>query len=590
MKRMRRVPSSLLVILFLVSFFLRAYYPLSRPDQWLARSERFNRAIDAGEWGMTYQSRHPGATVMVIGGLSLRLFDAVYDTPARSIFTWATPPFTTYFGERMAAGIMGLALIISLLIVGITLCLKKLSDWPFALAAGSLMTLSPLYLAECRVFHVDALVGSFMLLSALLLLIYLQGAHWLYLALSSLTGGLALLTKSPAMFLLPFTGLALLSYLVLEIRRDWPVHRVGRLKWLALSLGRKLALPLLAWIVFAGLPFALWPAMWVGAPAVLSKMFGGAIEHIGRAHIVPRFFAGRVHYGESPGWAFYPAMLTYHSTFVTITLLIVALGYYLLQIKRAKKPLTPTNFWLLVAYLVFFIIQMGLGAKKDKRYIVPADPILNILATAGLIGAVDLIRQAFSERAKRISRILPTLATGLAIALQAAAVLPYAPDCGAHRNHLLGGNRGALNVVGVMGQNEGVIAVSRYLSQQPEPGAKFVGVTYPLHFSLPQYFPGRIERGMPPDADYYLFSYVTMQRALDNEIWQPVWEALQEQKPLIVVSYDGVDYLWLYARDPSTANATTGYVRHGGSSLIGLAWLWTISWVVALIWLWWQDR
>ncbi|MFQ5667861.1 MAG: ArnT family glycosyltransferase, partial [Candidatus Binatia bacterium] len=208
----------LLVGLFLAAFFTRAYHPISRPVQWMARARAFNRAFDARDWFGTYQSYHPGFTTMAIGGLALRLYDAAAGTPAAACFNWANFPFATPRGRRMAAGVMGLSLALAGLIIASVLVLRLLAGWRIALVAGGFMTFAPFTLAQSRRFHVDGLLSEFMLLSALLLLLGLQTRKRRYLLWSGFVGGLSLLTKTPAAFLVPFTALALLSYAAKELR------------------------------------------------------------------------------------------------------------------------------------------------------------------------------------------------------------------------------------------------------------------------------------------------------------------------------------------------------------------------------------
>ena len=101
---------------------------------------------------------------MAISGATLRLYAAVSETPAEALVTWVVPPFTTQYGQRMAQGVLGLALAIAGLLVASTLALRKLAGWPLALAAAGLLTFSPFFLSEGRVLHLDAIVSSLMLL------------------------------------------------------------------------------------------------------------------------------------------------------------------------------------------------------------------------------------------------------------------------------------------------------------------------------------------------------------------------------------------------------------------------------------------
>ena len=67
----------LLIAIFVASFFMRAYHPVSRPDQWYVRGDAFVRAIKNHEWEKTYQQYHPGVTTMAIAGYTMALYDQV---------------------------------------------------------------------------------------------------------------------------------------------------------------------------------------------------------------------------------------------------------------------------------------------------------------------------------------------------------------------------------------------------------------------------------------------------------------------------------------------------------------------------------
>ena len=73
MKRPRNSVLILLaVLLFLVSFAVRARHPLSRPPQWYLRSLAFEDAIRDHDWEETFQRYHPGVTTMVLGATGQR--------------------------------------------------------------------------------------------------------------------------------------------------------------------------------------------------------------------------------------------------------------------------------------------------------------------------------------------------------------------------------------------------------------------------------------------------------------------------------------------------------------------------------------
>jgi hypothetical protein len=572
----------LLIGLFLLAFFLRAYQPSSRSTHWLDRAEALNAALDARDWATTYQAPHPGYTTMVIAGLTLRLYDALDNIPGEALFDWAIPPYATGYGRRAAVGTLGLAVVLAGLIVAITLVLRRLAGWPLALSAAGLMTFEPVYLSQSRVLHVDALLSTLMLLSGLLLLLSLETGRRGYLLLSGLVGGLALLTKMPGLFLVPFTGLALLVYLTVRLRAAWPDHSQQRGRWLAGEVWRGLVWPGLLWGLMAALPFALWPAMWVKPLSVLKSMATAKEIRLSRTHPNPRFFAGRVYVDERPSIFLYPVTLAFNSTFLTLTLSLVALGHYTLWRRRGRPPLRPVSFWLLVAYAFFFTLQMAIGAKQDERYVLPVHLALDVLAAVGLVGLVELVRQAASSRHVRLARASGAL-IGLAVGLQMLVALLYAPNYGAHHNHLLGGNRVAVKMIEIMAQNEGVDYVADYLGRQPDVASLRLGISPTLGDSVAQHFRGKIIVGMPPDADYYLFNVAAIQRRFNPEQWEATWEAYRDQPAQVVVIFDGAECMWLYAAQPD--ESVPGVViRRGGIGLVGLAWAWTAALLAVLVW------
>ena len=135
-----------------------------------------------------------------------------------------------------------------------TCCTKLLGFWP-ALAAIAFLALDPYYIGLTRLMHLDGLLTGWMLVSSLagLMSTYPRERQWRFLLFSAFAAGMALLTKSPALFLLPYIGLLLL--LSLYWQHSW--------RWR--DLWRQGALPLGIWVLLVTLAVfvAFWPAMWV---------------------------------------------------------------------------------------------------------------------------------------------------------------------------------------------------------------------------------------------------------------------------------------------------------------------------------------
>jgi hypothetical protein len=136
---------------------------------------------------------------------------------------------------------------------------------------------------------VDALLATFVLVTALFLLNHLHHGRRADLILSGVFGGLSLLTKSPAVFLVPPTALAVGVH-KLTAREGGPGGSDWWLRCLAAIL-RKVALSaLVAAVIFV----VLWPAMRVEPLEVLQRMGQGINSKIEEAHHNPVFFNGRI--------------------------------------------------------------------------------------------------------------------------------------------------------------------------------------------------------------------------------------------------------------------------------------------------------
>jgi len=117
--------------------------------RWLNRSAQFMSAVEKGEFSKTLVAYHPGVATMWLAGLRTLFMDPGVDVPnlARA---------RVFIGIAVWAGI------------GITcLLLYKLFGQWIALAGFACLAYSPLFLAQTRRVHTDALATVFLLLTVL---------------------------------------------------------------------------------------------------------------------------------------------------------------------------------------------------------------------------------------------------------------------------------------------------------------------------------------------------------------------------------------------------------------------------------------
>lgn len=565
-------------LLVLVAFVVRAYHPVTRPVHWLIRAQAFTDALQHGDWAETYQQYHPGVTTMAIGGAGVvAYYRSAAIPPVRALLDSAMAPYLTTLGRDNAAGAIALGAALAVLTGLIAWGMAALGGWRLGLAAGGLLAFSPVFLSQSRVFHVDALLAAFMLLSAVLILLYRQSRSVWHLLFSGLAGGLALLTKTPALYLLPYTALVLGADVLLRLRTGWAAHEDGRAGWIAREAWRGLVGPGLVWLLFAALPFVLWPAMWVKPLQVLDEMYVSIARHTAETHPNRRFFLGRIYQpSEPPNRWFYLVVLAVNASFVTFALSLLALGWAVLR-RRWRLPVSPATFWLLAAYVGFFTLQMTIGSKQDQRYLVPAQAGLVMLAAVGLAAAADLVERAVADR-----RWVAGAVVAAGVAAQMVAVMPYAPNYGVAHNHLLGGNRTAVHWLELGDQREGVMEAGAYLAQHAESG-QTLGIVTSDTSSLLQLYSGEMIAMHKQDTDYYLFQLIDRQRNMALWQWRDRWAEMQDREPQLTVAFDGVAFVHLYAADPSTLPPPQ-VVNRGGLWLVAFAWGWTLALAGLIVW------
>ena len=192
---------SIRVLVFLLAFLPRAMYPLSRPITWYERAIHFGDALLNRDWIGTYQRYHPGVTTMWLSGIGLKLFAWRNGLSSEQLLGTELTQHGVV-NEAVTAGVIPLTLVIALCIVLAHALLTRLTNPKVAFVACCLLAVDPFYVTYSEVLQPDGLLATFMLVSALFLHCYLRESKPLDMALSGVFTGLALLTKTPAFFLI----------------------------------------------------------------------------------------------------------------------------------------------------------------------------------------------------------------------------------------------------------------------------------------------------------------------------------------------------------------------------------------------------
>lgn len=438
----------LVVILFLFALAPRALAPgdfvtTDEPD-WFMFSEDFLTSLEQGRYERTRPLGHPGVTTMWLGTGGLLTYRSLVATG------WISPD-DQVLQRRLLR--LPVALLTALSVALAYLLLRRLIGEREALLATLLWASDPFLVAHSKVLHVDALLTTFMTLSLLTALLAVRFddesplandantiIRWHWLIASAVASGLALLTKSPAIILVPLVGFIILVGCWQHVgwageQQSW--QRVRAMAVLVIAA-------LLVWLAVTAVVWvAVWPSAWTDLPATVMKVIDEVRDNGAEPHEGGNFFLGRP--VDDPGPLFYPIAMALRLTPWTLLglLLAVAAAMGLMGSPFARDRLVLTNprqwvYMLLALFVLLFVLMMSALPKKFDRYALPVFPTLNILAAAGWIWLLDRVVACFSSVTLRRWRIQVLMWCVISLGLMANLAW-YHPYQLAYYNPLLGG-------------------------------------------------------------------------------------------------------------------------------------------------------
>jgi len=525
--------------------------------RWLRRSAQFMSAVKTGEFSETAIAYHPGVTTMWIAGLR----------------TFWTEPRVDIENLARARFCIGLTVLTGLLIAGILL--YKLFGQGVALAGFACLAYSPLFLAQTRRVHTDALATLFILLTVLLFLLYCQNRHrHRYLILSGITYGLALLSKSYALILLPWIPLCLFVFREKEERRFLTDIAAG-----LCFLNCALLTVLYVWSVFWTLPFGILSVCLLGTLIILLGelkrrtlslrrisfwasvlVIGGtgirALQTVGSVfesvhwavttpHEVEHFFLGQV--VNDPGWLFYPFVLTIKSTPLMLPLAIV--GCILLWKNRKYSEETARHFktgFALVIGVTLFTICLSATSKKFSRYLLQTFPLLEILTAIGFIeglkwGYTELVSRFGTEAPAKYKNALAVITCIGFFFIQVFPVMARHPYYGTYYNPSW--KVTDITKIITVGEGSGLDVAANYLNEKSDTGSLVVQVSPLAAEFLRYYFNGyayRADRGRGHTPDYEVV-YIR-----DSQIGRVPQTGTLNGELEAVITLNGIEHVWIY--------------------------------------------
>ncbi|HOM77714.1 MAG TPA: glycosyltransferase family 39 protein [bacterium] len=337
-----------LYILLLIAFFSFSYLHVDTfnvdAQHWMLRSSNFMSALLKLNFAKTFQDPKPGVPVMFLSGFFIEFFLRLY----KLLFSFR-PEFYTYdtffylnFVSRFPLVLLNLVfLYFSYRIV------RVLFDEYVSLLYLILLGFQPFYIANSRFLHVDITLTVFMNMSFFLfLLFYEKGSKKLYLISSGVFAGLALLTKTQALFLFPMMGLITLLIFPRSFSGLWTCVK-NFIIWIFTSI--------VCYLLF-------FPALWVNPVMYINKIFSEAlfVANTGNTNIFP--------------FLYYFQILRKDLSLVGLIISLIATFYcFFIGIRSRKDCFLYLSLFF---FIFFYFLQMSIIKQKIDRYLLPMYPVL----------------------------------------------------------------------------------------------------------------------------------------------------------------------------------------------------------------------
>ena len=524
---------------------------------WLDHSTVFMAAVEMGAFPETLVTFHPGVITMWIAALR----------------TFFTEPHISVQGLALARWFIGVALLIGIGVAAVLLY-RLFGRW-VALIGATFLSFSPLFLAQSRRVHTDALASIFVLLTVLSLLLYCGAPQKRrYLIGSGIAYGLACLAKSNSLILLLWlpicfvlfrnrketwrqfflrglgAGLCFLSCTLLTVFALWPLFwkptflmfgvcllAVTLLACRELQKGarQRLTLYLSSVVVVGVVSGYMVRAVW--------RVFDGVAWAITTPHNVEHFFLGQVLY--DPGGLFYPLVLCINTTPLTLPL---AFSACLFLWRKRHQEGYARQFRIalgLVAVVLLFTLCLSLTSKKFSRYLLPACPMLEILAA---IGFFEFLKWGYSYIDSRfgtevtLQKLTLSIVTILCLFLiQILPVLRLHPYYGTYYNLCF--KLTDIRKIITTPAAAGLDLAAKHLNRKPNAQELHVQVSQLSGQFFYQYFIGQThwaDEGEAVVADYEVV------HIRDSQVGRVPQTGTLNGELEHVITLNGIDYVWIY--------------------------------------------
>jgi hypothetical protein len=447
---------------------------------WLNRSANFYYALGQRDFANTYAKAHIAVFTMWINTFAFLLKFPMYRILDQGYLDVYDKEWDQIFVENNISELSVLAtgrflMVIALIILGIFIFwyLKRLLGTIPALISFLILSLDPFYVALSRTSHLDAPMGSFLVLSILAYHTYIYSERkWIDLTISSVAGASSFLSKLTGLLVIP--GIIGVSTMMLISSFGKEIFQLSR------EIGAQLFFHFKTFVIwmfiFVLVIMILWPAMWVEPLQTMEKVFfesmnimGSDVENDETAIPIETkpsgtlAITGKTINALDQLYSYIESFFWRTSPIVLLGLVWLLVGYFFkwdLLEKEAVRSLVRTL--LFVAF--YFTILVSIPDKWGQKYIIPGYMALDIISGLGWVAAIGLLSKNLSAKHKTF---LTYALLSLVVVIQSIGVWDNYPYYFSYYNPLLGGSKRA-GEVRFVGTGEGLDQAAKFLNQMPE--------------------------------------------------------------------------------------------------------------------------
>jgi 4-amino-4-deoxy-L-arabinose transferase-like glycosyltransferase len=516
---------------------------------WLTAGANFYYALGQRDFAATVYDYHPAVTTMWIIAAAMLVYFPQYRGLGQGYFDVYKDSLEQFLlaHDRTPLGLLATArvlqvLVIVMLLVALFLLLRRLFNERLALAAVLLVSFDPFFLGHSRLLNHEAMMTLLVLVAILCLVVHLFSRRSVsLLVVSGAAAGLAQLTKSSAIIMVPAAALLFLAAAWYGSRQGQRARPGVLVKDLAVWLG-----------TLAVVYFVLWPGMWVAPATMLREVFGNAFSY---ALEGARLSA----VGAEPPVEFQPRLTDialYVQSMQWRTTPIAWIGMILaVPAMFRREPVQRLGLLSVLVVGVLFIVLFGVASGRNSaHYVLTSYAALDILAAAGIVIGAEWLGARTNAAAGHWGAVL---LVSTAILVQAGSAAPFSPYYYTYYSPIMeAAESGRQNPN--FGYGEGLDLAAAYLDQKPEADSAaamafygrgpfsyfFRGTTEPLKtvYAEAENVPQLQEILRKSD---YLVIYYALQRGRNSPA--NLMLALAGSTPEATIWHNGIEYIRIYA-------------------------------------------